>query len=1024
MDTLREVFEISGLMLDKDGDGVKDTFDGNIWVKEDDGKSGVRLALNLAARIGRECLGYDRIPVIRRWEEGPKRGFVIEKGEVSGIYLDGDCVKVAVRETDSEILENYICRVFPKYNSDTGITVVGIIGSQDPKRSNNLTGIELSSGAMDFIYNDGEYRVPFPMYDVESDFAAYSVIIIPDDIDYNEMSEIGDIAFKIGLESIHMDFPLTIYEGQATNIADYKSPIVIGPSRFYDGCERGVSLVGEHGLVYINRNDLKEVSDYFLRFYPYIDKDSVYPLKGIEEVVSRHLSGDREIKKKGKVSDRPEWEVDEVKRIVREMVIPKIGSGDSIEINCAVSEDERAREELKNEIVSLISPIAGEVKTDVLSSYKQGYYWIKEKVIPAAKAYEGRISRVVITFMEEGEAHRKGDYRVPNPDIFSEDKAESLEIPIRWLLELYPADKIISRELSIPVDSVIFEPGGRHTYGVFVYDGEDLLMSDFLDATVHPMRYIGCFSDTQAVSPETGYIRVSINGESYIEEEIAPDSIRIWERFQDMFSGMWKIIKESDGNEVRFDGIDFDISLSGVDEDLPFDEDRISQIEALEEDIYFVTLDFMKMAGIKSGKPVIPGLIRPMIHSRYGPPAFDAEYRIMADKVEGGITLAGVEPHDGMLTLRFKRGNTDEISINVTEDDEALRLLSTDGDKVADLPKSGKHDINVPNEVIGYEEYVSMVLGIARPGLDVEHVATSIAGRYVYAVYMHSPLNDEVVSRNKWYYVKPTILINCRHHANEVSSTNAAFMLIEDTLKDINRLKGINIVLIPEENVDGSAFLDELITEHPKWKHHPARYNAAGLEFAHDYWHNPKGEAKALPRVAKKVRPTIFLDAHGVPSHEWDQPFSGYTSPSFRGFWLPRSFIYYYFWETASVSETSMRLKQRIKKNIKEILDKSPWVIDENKSRLREFNRYMGQWMKEIAGGDPEDGLFFDVQVNSGRHLNEISPNVTYIDMTSEVIDEVAHGEHLRKCSEVHLLGFKALIKCMNERNERGDSER
>ena len=38
--------------------------------------------------------------------------------------------------------------------------------------------------------------------------------------------------------------------------------------------------------------------------------------------------------------------------------------------------------------------------------------------------------------------------------------------------------------------------------------------------------------------------------------------------------------------------------------------------------------------------------------------------------------------------------------------------------------------------------------------------------------------------------------------------------------------------------------------------------------------------------------PLLVLDAHGVPSHEWDQPFSGYAPGRFRSYWIPRALVY------------------------------------------------------------------------------------------------------------------------------------
>ena len=125
-------------------------------------------------------------------------------------------------------------------------------------------------------------------------------------------------------------------------------------------------------------------------------------------------------------------------------------------------------------------------------------------------------------------------------------------------------------------------------------------------------------------------------------------------------------------------------------------------------------------------------------------------------------------------------------------------------------------------------------------------------------------------------------------------------MLIYKMANDENYreiLKKLNLVIIPFENVDGGNIHYQLQKQNPKWKFHVARFNSVGKEIAWDYWKETKyGEAKAFPIIWNKWLPDFGVDNHGVPTHEWDQPFSGYVSPSFKGFWLPRALFYGYFW--------------------------------------------------------------------------------------------------------------------------------
>jgi hypothetical protein len=115
--------------------------------------------------------------------------------------------------------------------------------------------------------------------------------------------------------------------------------------------------------------------------------------------------------------------------------------------------------------------------------------------------------------------------------------------------------------------------------------------------------------------------------------------------------------------------------------------------------------------------------------------------------------------------------------------------------------------------------------------------------------------------------------VNARHHANEVSGTNAAFMLLR-TLLSVPAYAGIadsvNIVVVPFENADGAAMHCELARDNPEWILHIARYNSLGKELALEYWNDSTmhTEAMAFTRVWRDWLPDVVTDNHDVPSHE------------------------------------------------------------------------------------------------------------------------------------------------------------
>lgn len=118
--------------------------------------------------------------------------------------------------------------------------------------------------------------------------------------------------------------------------------------------------------------------------------------------------------------------------------------------------------------------------------------------------------------------------------------------------------------------------------------------------------------------------------------------------------------------------------------------------------------------------------------------------------------------------------------------------------------------------------------------------------------------------------------------------------------------------------------MESLTKEHPKWKHHAARFNAVGLEFAYvKFQESVFGEANVLPLILKKWAPDIVIDDHGIPAREWVQPFAGYACPPIFpvSYTLPSAKIYgigrYADYDTREVQATNL---ERVAEKVNMIL--------------------------------------------------------------------------------------------------------
>ena len=334
-------------------------------------------------------------------------------------------------------------------------------------------------------------------------------------------------------------------------------------------------------------------------------------------------------------------------------------------------------------------------------------------------------------------------------------------------------------------------------------------------------------------------------------------------------------------------------------------------------------------------------------------------------------------------------------------------------------------DIDIPqDEVIGYEKYIQIIDKLKQvKGVNIFRASKSYQGRDIYAIEITKEYKSSLVSRNKLINNKPVFQINNRHHANEVSSTNSAFLLIKQILtqKDYKKyLDKLSIVMIPFENVDGGYIHYELQKDNPEWQFHIARFNSVGKEFARDYFKEDSKytESKALTNLWHKWLPDILVDNHGVPKHEWDQQFSGYTSPWFKGFWLPRALFYGYFWylDDDRYPENKL-LSSAIQDVVSDYINEDKEITIWNKDWQNRFEKYAHQWMPKLFPANYYKDLIYywiPYKVNENSwHVSHRYPWITALDWTTEVSDETAQGKYLKLCSKTHNLSDIATIDMM-----------
>ncbi|OLS02780.1 M14 family metallopeptidase [Tissierella creatinophila] len=774
------------------------------------------------------------------------------------------------------------------------------------------------------------------------------------------------------------------------------------------------------------------------------------------------------------------WEVDSFKNILIEKIYNKLKPEDEVEIYGALSEEIDVRNSLTTKIETELEKIGVKAKKiQIISAYKQGFSWIEEVVLPQLKEKEVQNIEIAFKpFLPEGETDwLDEDGRTPSyNNLKSEDPNKWLDIPIRYLQELYPVDDVIANNLKINRDMIKFVSykGKKDiTYKVRAFDNKDeMILTSTYKAAYSERPYLDDYPEMGKVHPSTGFIKVIVNGKKVLDEYIKTDLERIWDIYQSQVLPDCKdFIEIKTGGSIDleeqpfFSQLRLEVDVSEPDYNLSFREDRISSLDSLHEDMYFVGADYFNNYGMEKKGVLLdaPGLILPVINKKIGKPKFrvilydqlkkspciKAHNRTIKSQLKRNeieLYIKRLSYEDDKVTVTLKTDIKEEKLVKSYMDLLELRLLKVSTKfseidslevithneiykaKVVETEKLEKSlnisDIDLmENTLIGYEQYLEIMDQLKHVSeIDVYKIATSYFGRDIYAIEI-LPKEKGYVSKTKRITELPSEMINCRHHANEVSSTNAAFILLKKLLTDEKYRSlpdKLNLVIVPMENVDGTSIHYELQKDNPKWKLHVARFNGVGKEFYHEHFKldTIHTEAMALTRLWEKWLPDIIVDNHGVPSHEWEQQFSGYTSPSYKGFWLPRSLLYGYFWVVNNKEyKGNYDVNKKIEDVVANAIMEDSEITNWNKEWSRVFEKYAHSWMPKLFPADYyKDMINYWISFEfdpSHRYPSIRFPWITTVAYTSEVADETAHGDYLNLCARAHVAHDEAIIQML-----------
>ncbi|HZI51500.1 MAG TPA: M14 family metallopeptidase, partial [Terriglobia bacterium] len=712
-----------------------------------------------------------------------------------------------------------------------------------------------------------------------------------------------------------------------------------------------------------------------------------------------------------------EWEIDTARKRLKEMLLPAIEPGDTVQIDLRLSEPPAIRQEFHAELFKLLEGVGADLQSSsirVLSAHKQGFCWIDEQLKPdLARAFRIRI------------LVRKLECR---PD--------SVDTEDRWLHELYPIDEVLFRDLGIPVDRIVFEAmplSAEHVYEVMAEDADGkLVLHSWFDPTCIARPLFDVFPQYANATVATGWVRATARGTLHLNERIRTDYEGFWDHYQSKILPLVRdyVLKLHAGepqpqSAPHFDELTIELHLSEPDYGIGIDEERISTLEALHEDIYFETLLFFEVLGLATcGKPLrYPGRIVPRVFpSRPGAGYARVQLTGYRTPFTTDTPFANLNPRAMMVAV-----NGDGLtSIEIFAGTRFSWLL----DRSAEMPDIRRRP---PSECvvqwdqpIGPEECEQIIGELASfPGVRPFPAGRSWLGHTVWAIDVTTPFEGRYFSQAKAIATKPCLFITGRQHANEVSSTSHILKLVESlaTQPECRQLLNrVNFIIQPITNPDGAALVDDLHKLTPDFMLHAGYLGALGVDVTEEQWSNaPKyPEAKIRVDLWKMWQPDIVLNPHGYPSHEWVQLFAGYTAwvkskrIQARDWWIPRGwFIPKFDFIEDDVYPHHHRAALMLRERISDAVGQTFGTFNER--MYQRYSRYTGctlelhgeVWIQSPTCGSKPNPTAFGFMT---RH-----PDVTFLESLSEAPDEVASGDWLKRLAAVGLEADLAYARFLAE---------
>ena len=232
------------------------------------------------------------------------------------------------------------------------------------------------------------------------------------------------------------------------------------------------------------------------------------------------------------------------------------------------------------------------------------------------------------------------------------------------------------------------------------------------------------------------------------------------------------------------------------------------------------------------------------------------------------------------------------------------------------------------------------------------------------------------------------VFISGGQHANETSGIVGALRAAQA----LQARGDAHFALVPLENPDGYALLQELCARHPAHMHHAARYSALGDDIEYRS-QPPLHEREAREQAIALSHAQLHVNLHGYPAHEWTRPLSGYLPQGFELWTVPKGFFLVLRHHPGWDAQARALLDQ-----VGAALARVPGLAEFNARQLALYEKHAG-------------GLPFELVHGMACSVTEVERPGAPVTLITEYPDETIAGDAFRFAHTVQMETVLAAVR-------------